>query len=259
MARRPRTPGRDDGDRFEETPENIGGADTGQERARKKSGRIGTPRGKMIEAFMELLAEQPYESIGLGDIAARAGVTLAELRGQFSGKLAILAAHIKEIDREVLGGEHDDMTEEPARERLFDMLMRRFEALSPYKEAIRSLLQSARTDPPLALALNNFAVTSMQWMLAGADIGSAGPTGLIRAQGLALLYANVMSTFLDDDEPGHARTMAALDRALGRGQQLSGVFDTLCRFVPGCSPRRRSRRPLRSESPDVEGDTAVAV
>ncbi|RAI43294.1 TetR/AcrR family transcriptional regulator [Rhodoplanes roseus] len=254
MARKPRPPASDD-DGFEDIPAAGGGA-TGQERARKAPGRIGTPRGRMIEAFMELLAEQPWETIGLGDIAARAGVSLAELRGQFGSKLAILAAHIKEIDREVLDGDHDDMTDEPTRERLFDVLMRRFEALSPYKESVRSLLQSARTNPPLALALNNFAVTSMQWMLAAAEIPSSGPTGLLRAQGLALLYANVMSTFLDDDEPGHARTMAALDRALGRGQQISGVFDRVCSLLPGFGRRRRPR-PLRST--DLPDGDAVAV
>jgi AcrR family transcriptional regulator len=253
MARKPRSPSDDTSD---DTPENAGGA-TGQERARKKPGRIGTPHGKMIEAFMDLLAEQSYETIGFGDIAARAGVTLAELRGQFGSKLAILAAHIKEIDREVLDGDNSDMTEEPTRERLFDVLMRRFEALAPYKESIRSLLKSARTNPPLALALNNFAVTSQQWMLAAAEIPSSGPLGLVRAQGLALLYANVMTTFLSDDEPGHARTMAALDRALGRGQQFSGALERVCRFLPGASARRHSR-PHRST--DVsDGDTAVAV
>lgn len=256
MARKPRPPSSDDGDRSEATPETLGAGATGQERARKQPGRIGTPRGKMIEAFMDLLAEQPWETIGFGDIAARAGVTLAELRGQFATKLAILAAHIKEIDREVLDGDHSDMVDEPTRERLFDVLMRRFEALAPYKESVRSLLQSARTNPGLALALNNFAVTSQQWMLAAADIPAGGPLGLVRAQGLALLYANVMSTFLEDDEPGHARTMAALDRALGRGQQLSGVLDQVCRFVPGFSPRRRSR-PLRADLRD--DDAAVAV
>ncbi|EJW10241.1 Transcriptional regulator, TetR family [Rhodovulum sp. PH10] len=218
------------------------------------------PRERIIEAFMELLGEQRFERIALRDIAERAGVSLAELRGEFGSKFAILAAHIKEIDRQVLAGDGGDMTDEPTRERLFDVLMRRFEALAPYKDAIRSLLRSARGDPALALTLNNFAVNSMQWMLAGAEISTAGPLAMVRAQGLALLYANVMSTFLDDHEPGHAKTMAALDRALGRGQQIVGVMDTVCRFVPGSGFGRRASRPLRNEPPPPpDEDMAAAV
>ena len=62
----------------------------------------GTPRERVIGAFMELLAEQPIERIGLADIAERAGVSLAELRAEFASPLAIFAAHVKELDRRVL-------------------------------------------------------------------------------------------------------------------------------------------------------------
>lgn len=224
------------------------------ERTHPKAARIGTDRGKIIEAFMELLAEERFEEIGLAEIAARAGVSLATLRGEFGSTLEILAAHIKEIDREVLAGSGDDMAEEPPRERLFDVLMRRCEALTPYKDAVRSLLRSARTDPCLALALNAFAVRSQQWMLTAADINSSGPIGLMRAQGLAVLYARVLTVFVDDVEPGNARTLAALDRALARGQRWVDALDGLCRFVPGGSHRRS--RHMRH---DEEGEEPVAI
>jgi AcrR family transcriptional regulator len=240
MARKPRAKSpRSDGNGERPTP--------------PRPARIGD-RGKMIEAFMELLAEERFEEIGLAEVAARAGVSLAALRGEFASTLEMLAAHFKEIDREVLAGGGEDMTDEPPRERLFDVLMRRFEALTPYKDAIRSLLRSARTDPCLALAVDALAVRSQQWMLTAADIPSSGPSGLVRAQGLALLYARVLATFIDDDEPGNARTLAALDRALARGQRWADAFDSLCRFVPGCS-RRRSRHMRHDE----EGEEPVAV
>ena len=63
----------------------------------------------------------------------------------------------------------------PPRERLFDVLMRRLEILAPHREAVRSLLRSARRNPPLALALNGLAVRSQQWMLTAAGIERIGP------------------------------------------------------------------------------------
>ena len=80
---------------------------------------------------------------------------------------------------------------------------------------MRSLLRSARRNPPLALALNGLAVRSQQWMLTAAGINASGPRGMMRAQGLALLFGSVLRTWVRDDDPGLARTMAALDRALG--------------------------------------------
>jgi AcrR family transcriptional regulator len=204
-------------------------------------------RDKIIAAFLALLAEKPFESIGLADIAAEAGVSLAQLRGEFSSPLAILAAHIKATDRAVLAADLSDMAEEPERERLFDVLMRRLEALAPHREAVRSLLRSARRDPPLALALNGLAMRSQQWMLTAAGIGAAGPRGMIRAQGLAVLFGSVLRTWVRDEDPGLARTMAALDRALARGQRFVGFLDDLC-HIPSRLCRLRSRRRRRDEN-----------
>ena len=195
---------------------------------------------------MALLAEQPIERIGLAELAERAGVTLADLRGEFGSPLAVLAAHSKELDRKVLAEVDPDMEEESPRERLFDVLMRRLELLGPHREAVRSLLRSARRDPPLALALNAMAVRSQQWMLTAAGIGASGPKGMVRSQGLALLFANVLRSWVDDDDD-NTHTLAALDRELARGQRFAGLLDDLCRIPEAaCNLRRRMRDAGRS-------------
>jgi AcrR family transcriptional regulator len=207
----------------------------------------GSNRDKIIAAMMELIAEESFEQTGLSDVAKRAGISLAELRREFSSTFAIVAAQIKDTDQKVLAGIDADMAEESPREKLFDILMRRLEILGPHRRAIRSLMHSARRSPPLAFALNGLAVRSQQWMLNAADIRVTGPKGMVRAQGLAVLYACVMQTWIHDEDPGLARTMAVLDRELSRGQRWSGFFDDLCAIPAGFKalrpPRRRRRDP----------------
>ena len=212
-----------------------------------------TERDRIIDAFMALLAERSIEQIGFAEIAKAADVSLSELRQHFGSTLAILAAHVKDTDRAVLAGIDADMAEEPPRERLFDVLMRRLELLAPHKAAVRSLTRSAMRNPPLAFALNGLTVQSQQWMLTAADIGAAGPRGMVRAQGLAVLFASVLRTWVDDDDPGLARTMAALDRALARGQRWSGFLDGALRMA-SCAGRGRSRRRRR----DADDETVAA-
>jgi AcrR family transcriptional regulator len=212
-------------------------------------------REKIIAAFLGLLAEKRFEQIGLAEIAEAAGVSLAQFRDAFTSPLSILAAHIKDTDRAVLAADFSDMAEEPPRERLFDVLMRRLEILAPHREAVRSLLRSASRNPPLAVAFNGLAVRSQQWMLTAAGIGAAGPRGMVRAQGLALLFGSVLRTWVNDDDPGLARTMAALDRALGRGQRFAGLFEDLL-GVPGRLCRLRPRR--RRHSDDDSEEVAAA-
>jgi hypothetical protein len=107
----------------------------------------------------------------------------------------------------------------------------------------------------VAFVLNGLAVRSQLWMLTAADIDASGPRGMMRAQGLALLFASVLRVWTNDDDPGRARTMAALDRALARGQRLSGFLDELCR-IPRCVGRRRRRR--RRDADDAD-ETAIAA
>ena len=227
---------------------------------RKSAAKGDTPAAvgdhdKIIAAFLGLLAEKRFERIGFADIAEAAGVSLVELRGEFASTLAILAAHIKAVDRAVLAEDFSDMDEEPPRERLFDVLMRRLEMLAPHRAAVRSLVRSATRNPSLALAFNALAVRSQQWMLTAAGIEASGPRGMVRAQGLALLFGSVLRTWIGDDEdPGLARTMAALDRALNRGQRFAGLLDDLCQ-IPSRLCRMRSRRRRRSE--DSEGSAAA--
>ena len=95
---------------------------------------------------------------------------------------------------------------------------------------MRSLLRSARRNPPLALALNGLAVRSQQWMLTAAGIGAPGPQGMIRAQGLAVMFGRCCEPG-STTRTGLARTMAALDRALARGDSAGRCSSTTCRIA----------------------------
>jgi AcrR family transcriptional regulator len=222
-------------------------ADTSQPAAHTPA----TNRAKAIGAFMALLGERSFEQIGLAEIAGRAGLKLSELRAEFGSTLAIYGAYVRDIDRIVLEGDKDqkdDMGEEPVRERLFDILMRRIEALTPYKEGIRSLMRSARRNPGLAFALNCMSVRSQSWMLEAAGISASGPRGALRAQGAALMFARVVGVWLDDEEEGLDRTMAALDRGLSSAARWDGFIGDLC-AIP-CALRGPLRRRRRSRDYD---------
>lgn len=210
-------------------------------------------RDKAVDALMILLTEQPFERIGLAEVAGRAGIKLSALRAEFGSTLAIFAAHIKDIDKAVLDGDDDDMAEEPARERLFDVLMRRLELMAPYKESVRSMLRSARRNPGLALALNGMAVRSQAWMLESAGISASGPRGAMRAQGGALMFARVVDAWLEgeDDEDSLDLGMAALNRGLASAERWHGFVGDII-SLPRCLIRRRPRHRRRARYEDDE-------
>ena len=207
-------------------------------------------RALVLDSFMRLLARKPFERISLGEVADEAKMPLSELRAAFGSTFDMLSGFLREVDSKVLAAPTDDMADEPARDRLVDVLMRRLDVLAPHKAALRSLLESARRNPFFALALNKLSVRSQQWMLAAARIDTAGIKGAVRAQGLALVFGRVLQTFLTDDDPALARTMAALDRELARGERALGRIEgAVCLATGGRRGRRRGGAPEEPASP----------
>ena len=134
------------------------------------------------------------------------------------------------------------MEGEAARERLFDVLFSRFEALEECRPALRRLAGAVLRDPILALELNRIVTGSMAWMLSAAGIDHTGPGGLVRTQGLAMVWGQVMRVWLDDEEPGHARTMAELDKRLRQAERSIIRLERLRGLIPGLRSRRQDRK-----------------
>jgi AcrR family transcriptional regulator len=191
----------------------------------------GSPRDRVIDALMELAAERDWDTFGISEITERAMVSLSEFRDLFPSKGAILAAFARRIDHAVLAGNGQELATESDKDRIFDVLMRRIDALSPYKTALRRMVPALARDPLSMSALNQVALNSMRFMLASADIDTEGPMGLVKLQGSVLMFAKIMDVWFRDDDPGLSRTMAALDAELKRGGTVVHRLEDLCRAV----------------------------
>lgn len=229
------------------------------------SGASASPRERIVDAMLALAAERPFGEISIGDIAARAGVSLADFRDLFPSKGAVLGAFSRRIDRVVLEGTTGELLDESDKERLFDVLMRRIDALAPYRASMRSVAGWARRDPLTAAAFNSLALNSMRFMLEAADVRNEGPLAAVKLQGLVVLWLRVFAVWLKDEEEGFPATMAELDRGLARGQtaiaraeDLGRIAAPLCGFVGAvreAGQRMRARARMKDEE-EPGGDLA---
>lgn len=174
---------------------------------------------RIIDAAMALAAEKGWRDTTLGEIAARAEVSLADLYKEVPGKGTILAALSRQVDAAVLAGGAADMDERP-RDRLFDVLMRRFDALSPYKDGLRVIWTETRRDPSAALGVFPHLRRSMGWMLEAAGVRATGLADMLQVRGLVGVWLSVLDTWFKDDSEDLAKTMAALDSRLRQAEEI---------------------------------------
>lgn len=188
---------------------------------------VTTPKGQIIKAALDLAAERPWRDVTLREIGERAGLGLVGLREHVHTKGDVLALIARAVDDEVLRTMPPAETADGKRDRLFEVLMARFDVLAPYKQAIRSIVADATTEPAAIRAM----LASQSWMLQAAGIDSGGLDGGAKVAGLTSVYASVLKTWLEDDDPGLARTMAVLDRRLRRGERTIGAIEDAGRTV----------------------------
>jgi len=186
-----------------------------------------SPEDRIVDATLKLAATRGWRDIGLADIAAAAKVSLPDLARLFRSKAAILAAWSRRIDAEVLvAAEAEDLEGESPRDRLFDVLMLRFDAMAKQKPALKRIAEDLARDPLGAMPMLRPALQSLGWMLEAAGFDTSGLRGAVRVRGLALVWAAAVRVWLDDGED-QAKTMAELDRRL---RQAEGWIETVSRL-----------------------------
>jgi ubiquinone biosynthesis protein COQ9 len=167
----------------------------------------------LIAAAFKLAAETGWARLTIIDAARAAGLPLGEARARFPGKHALLRRFGAILDQAALAASSG---EGPVRDRLFDLLMGRFDAMKPHREGLGALLRSLPGDPATALILNRGTRRSMRWMLQAAGVSTFGLRGELRVRGLIAVWIWAMRAFTRDETEDLAPTMAALDKALSR-------------------------------------------
>jgi hypothetical protein len=192
-------------------------------------------KARIFDGLFQVVAEHGWRGTTLTRIAAAAGVSLGEMRGFASCPEGIMLRYSALVDRQVLDGTVPTEGESP-RDRIFDVLMRRLDAMQPHRAGIVRFMKDLPFHPFLVLSLGAAMERSMGWMLEAAGLDSHGPAGLARIKGLTAVWVFTLRAWLKDDSADLAPTMAALDRALDRADQVARSLDPAARRKPAAEP-----------------------
>jgi AcrR family transcriptional regulator len=189
-------------------------------RTGRKGARAAAPEpddaNRIIDATVALIPTTGWRGLSLAAIAAAAELPILRVYRIFQSKQAILCAFHRRIDETVLAEPPAAEADERPRDRLFDLLMRRFDALQPHKAALEVLRRELPGNPLTALCTGASLLRSMRWMLEAAEVPTGGVRGLVAVKLAAAAYLSTMRIWQRDDSPDLGRTMAALDARLRR-------------------------------------------
>ncbi len=181
----------------------------------------------IITAAFRLAADDGWPRVTVPAACRHAGLPASEARSRFPSRSAILLRFGQLADQAALT---DAPTEGPVRDRLFDLLMRRFDALNAQRAGIKALLRALPTDPATAMMLACATRNSMRWMLQASGLTATGVRGDLQVQGLLAVWLWGLRAWEKDESEDLSQTMAAVNSALGRAEQVAS-------WLGGSSPR----------------------
>jgi AcrR family transcriptional regulator len=187
-----------------------------------------------LDTALAMIAAGGWRSFSLVELARELGVSVGEVYARFPCRSAVLGALGKRLDARMLELPATDLDDMSVRDRLFELIMRRFDAMKPYKEVLQRLSRESRGDLEAAgMGLCNLSRAIVEIVDAA---GVRGPAVFIARKAVGLLYLRVLEVWLRDEDPEQARTLAELDKGLARMEQNAR---RLCRFMP----RRQAEEP----------------
>lgn len=172
----------------------------------------------LITAAFRIAGEQGWHRVSAAAAARAAGLSLAEARERFPGRASILLRFGQMADKAAL---QDAPADGPVRDRLFDLLMRRYDALQPHRSGIKALFRVLPLEPPTAMLLHCATHRSMRWMLQAAGVPATGPRGDLQMRGLTAVWYWGLRMWERDETEDLSATMATIDTALHRADRVA--------------------------------------
>lgn len=176
---------------------------------------------RLCAAALALAGREGFAAVTPEGLAHEVGATAEEVRRHFPEPAALVTELVRFIDEETAAAIGVVDHGSPAHDRLFDILMSRFDTLQHYREGVLAVAQACARRPDLGTAILKAQWDSMHKMLDLAGLREDGLRGLAQTTGLMALYNLAFCRWRNDTTPDMSRTMAALDRALKRAGQAA--------------------------------------
>jgi ubiquinone biosynthesis protein COQ9 len=188
---------------------------------------------RVLSAAMDEIAATGWARLSMEAVAQRAQMNLGDVLLHVPTTSHLLARFADHVDRVALKDVGSVDHTQSVRDRLFDLLMRRFDALQKHRAGVVALMNGIMRQPVEAPMLAARLSRSMMTTLAAAGVSAHGLRGMGQVMGLKAVYLSVLRAWQKDESTDMAKTMAALDRSLGYAERAANMsVSSLMRRAP---------------------------
>ena len=185
----------------------------------------------LVKSSFNIIEKSGWKSFSLQKLSYAEKIPINEIKIFFKSEITILDEFSKMIDIKVEKSfDYEELTKTSVKDNLFELIMLRLEFMQPYRNALKSIKESFKSDPLVAKSVAKNVMNSLDFYLELTNAFNDSFLDIFKKKSIFLIYSYIFMIWLEDDSDELSKTMSELDKLLTFSEKIALDFKTYTPF-----------------------------
>ena len=179
----------------------------------------------LVKSSFNIIEKSGWKSFSLQKLSYAEKIPINEIKIFFKSEITILDEFSKMIDIKVEKSfDYEELTNTSVKDNLFELIMLRLEYMQPYRNALKSIKSSFKSDPLVAKSVAKNVMNSLDFYLELTNAFNDSFLDTFKKKSIFLIYSYIFMIWLEDDSDELSKTMSELDKLLTFSEKIALNF-----------------------------------
>lgn len=185
----------------------------------------------LVKSSFNIIEKSGWKSFSLQKLSYAEKIPINEIKIFFKSEITILDEFSKMIDIKVEKSfDYEELQNTSVKDNLFELIMLRLEFMQPYRNALKSIKSSFKSDPLVAKSVAKNVMNSLDFYLELTNAFNDTFLDIFKKKSIFLIYSYIFMIWLEDDSDELSKTMSELDKLLTFSEKIALDFKTYTPF-----------------------------
>ena len=185
----------------------------------------------LVKSSFNIIEKSGWKSFSLQKLSYAEKIPINEIKIFFKSEITILDEFSKMIDIKVEKSfDYEELTNTSVKDNLFELIMLRLEFMQPYRNALKNIKNSFKSDPLVAKSVAKNVMNSLDFYLELTNAFNDSFLDIFKKKSIFLIYSYIFMIWLEDDSDELSKTMSELDKLLTFSEKIALDFKTYTPF-----------------------------
>ena len=172
-----------------------------------------------IKLAFKLIEEKGWNDFSLEKLAKEESIKIEDLIFFFKDETNLIESFSEMIDEQVIKEvDLNEFNQNSVKDNIFELIMIRFEKLSPYKKSLDILLKQLKYEPKTLKKLTKKIFNSLDLFLEISNAKNNYVFDFLKLNIMFIIYGYTFKIWLEDDSEDMGKTMAEVDKWLSEAE-----------------------------------------